>query len=67
MSAVCSTACTANARKDLNEALDNLARITEHVAQPKGMDEYYDYFVTDRNTPAELTVRRDDVETETAR
>lgn len=45
--------CTANARKDLNEALDNLARLTEHVAQPKGMDEYYDYFVSDRNTPAE--------------
>ncbi|MGI6222351.1 MAG: type I restriction endonuclease subunit R [Prevotella sp.] len=33
------------AKKDLDDALDNLARLTEPVAQPKGMDEFYAYLV----------------------
>lgn len=43
-----------NAKKDLDDALDNIARLTEHVAQPKGMDEYYAYYVTDPDTPMEM-------------
>lgn len=39
-----------SAKKDLDNALDNLARLTEHVAQPKGMDEYYAYYVCDPKT-----------------
>ena len=41
------------AKKDLDDALDNLARLTEHVSQPKGMDEFYAYYVCDPKTPME--------------
>lgn len=43
----------AEGKKDLDDAIDNLARLTEPVKAPKGMDEYYDYFVCSPETPTE--------------
>lgn len=41
----------AEGKKELDDALDNLARLTEPVAQPKGMDQYYAYLVYSPETP----------------
>lgn len=38
-------------KKDLDDALDNLARLTESVKEPKGMDEFYAYLVCSPETP----------------
>lgn len=40
-------------KKDLDDAIDNIARLTEPVKEPKGMDEFYAYLIYSPDTPVE--------------